>query len=201
MQIDEHTQGMKFEIVPSVKANLLRETFIKKFVDTSSGHYRKHIETLRQDADDLFYDGYLRDCLQCNENYQKECSMETAAEFLREKKSIFLMWDLLSKERLSHKRFSLEYPKDTVISVPGDFLSQKVVEEWNREQAAWAADCMCEGLWLPEDIYCFDETMEWYVIFTHEGWEKGWECPNGPELNEDDYIRICFLQQRIGGKL
>ena len=171
MQIDKHTQGMKFEIVPSVKANLLRETFIKKFVDTSSGHYRKHIETLRQDADDLFYDG------------------------------IFLMWDLLSKERLSHKRFSLEYPKDTVISVPGDFLSQKVVEEWNREQAAWAADCMCEGLWLPEDIYCFDETMEWYVIFTHEGWEKGWECPNGPELNEDDYIRICFLQQRIGGKL
>ena len=162
-------------------------------VVTVQGCWRKW-----RDADDLFYDGYLWDCLQCNENYQKECSMETAAEFLREKKSIFLMWDLLSKERLSHKRFSLEYPKDTV---PGDFLSQMVVEEWNREQAAWAADCMCEGLWLPEDIYCFDETMEWYVIFTHEGWEKGWECPNGPELNEDDYIRICFLQQRIGGKL
>ena len=100
-----------------------------------------------------------------------------------------MMWDLFSKERLAHKRFSLEHPKDTVISMQANFLSQKVVEEWNREQAAWAADCMCEGLWLPEDIYCFDESMEWYVIFTHEGWEK----PNGPELNEDDYIRICVL--------
>lgn len=193
--------GMEFEIVSSAKAKLLRETFIKKFVDTTSNHYQKYIETMRQDGDDLFYDGYLWDCLQCNEDYQKECSMETAAEFLRAKKNVFMMWDLFSKERHAHKRFPLEYPKDTVISVPGDFLSQMVVEEWNREQAAWAADCMCEGLWLPEDIYCFDETMEWYVIFTHEGWEKGWECPNGPELNEDDYIRICFLQQRIGGKL
>ena len=61
MQMNEHTQGMKFEIVPSVKAKLLRETFIKKFIDTASGHYRKHIEALRQDADDLFYDGYLWD--------------------------------------------------------------------------------------------------------------------------------------------
>ena len=97
-------------------------------VVTVQGCWRKW-----RDADDLFYDGYLWDCLQCNEKYQKECSMEVAA------------------------------------------------------------GCMCEGLWLPEDIYCFDESMEWYVIFIHEGWEKGWEKPNDPELNEDDYIRICFL--------
>lgn len=184
---------MKFEIVPPAKAKLLRESFIQKFLDTSSDYYRKHIASMSQYADDLFYDGYLWDCLQCNEKYQKECSMEVAAGFLRGKKSVFMMWDLFSKERLAHKRFSLEHPKDTVISMQGNFLSQKVVEEWNREQAAWAAGCMCEGLWLPEDIYCFDESMEWYVIFTHEGWEKGWEKPNGPELNEDDYIRICFL--------
>ncbi len=124
---------MKFEIVPPAKAKLLRESFIQKFLDTSSDYYRKHIASMSQYADDLFYDGYLWDCLQCNEKYQKECSMEVAA------------------------------------------------------------GCMCEGLWLPEDIYCFDESMEWYVIFIHEGWEKGWEKPNDPELNEDDYIRICFL--------
>ena len=193
MQMNGHIQGIEFEIVPPTKARLLRENFIKKYVDTTSSHYRKHIETLRQDADGLFYDGYLWDCLKCNENYQKECRMEAAAEFLREKKRVFVMWDLFSKERLSNKRFSLEYSKDTVVSIQGDFLSERVVEEWNREQAAWAAGCTCEGLWLPEDIYCFDDTMEWYVIFTHEGWEKGWEKPNGPELNEDDYTRICFL--------
>ena len=82
--------GMEFEIVSSAKAKLLRETFIKKFVDTTSNHYQKYIETMRQDGDDLFYDGYLWDCLQCNEDYQKECSMETAAEFLRAKKNVFM---------------------------------------------------------------------------------------------------------------
>lgn len=193
MQMNEHIQWMEFEIVPSVKAKQLRENFIKKFVDTTSDHYLKHIKTLLQDADDLFYDGYLWDCLQCNEKYQKECNMEVAAEFLREKKRVFMMWDLSSRERLSHKRFSLKYPKDTVISAQGRFLSQMVVEEWSREQAAFAADCICEGLCLPHDIYCFDESMAWYVIFTHEGWEKGWEKPNSPELTENDYLRICFL--------
>ena len=187
------TQRMEFEIVPTAKAKPLRDTFIKKFVDITSYHYRKHIETMHQNTDDRFYDGYLWDCLQCNEDYQKECSMETAAEFLRAKKNVFMMWDLFSKERHAHKRFPLEYPKDTVISMQGCLLSQKVVEEWYREQAAYAMDCNCEGLWIPQDIYCFDESMEWYVVFTHEGWEKGWERPDGPELNEDDYIRICFL--------
>lgn len=187
------TPGMEFEIVSSAKAKLLRETFIKKFVDITSSHYQKYIETMRQDGDDSFYAGYLWDCLQCNEDYQKECSMETAAGFLMEKKNVFMMWDLFSKERFAHKRFSLEYPKDTVVSMRGCFLSQKVVEEWNCEQAAYATGYNCESLWLPQDIYCFDESMEWYVIFTHEGWEKGWEKPDGPELNEDDYIRICFL--------
>ena len=70
---------MKFEIVPPAKAKLLRESFIQKFLDTSSDYYRKHIASMSQYADDLFYDGYLWDCLQCNEKYQKECSMEVAA--------------------------------------------------------------------------------------------------------------------------
>lgn len=187
------TQEMEFEIVPSAKAKRLRRTFIEQFLDRTSDRYRKYLESSRAEAGDVFYDGYLWDCLRCNDQYQKECGMEAAAAFLEEKKRVLMMWDLFSEERLARRRLSLEYPKDTVISMQGGLLGQKVVEEWNRERAAWAADGMCEGLWLPEDIYCFDERMEWYVIFTHEGWEKGWEKPNGPELNEGDYIRICFL--------
>lgn len=37
----------------------------------------------------------------------------------------------------------------------------------------------------------FDDTMSWYVIFTHEGWDSY----SKPELNEDEYIRICFLKR------
>lgn len=183
---------MEFEIVPDEKAKVLRKTFIQQFINTTSDHYKKHIATLIQYTDGLFYDGYLWDCLQGNNKYQKECSMEAAADFLKDKESVFVMWDLFSKERVNYKRFSLEYSEDTIICVQGNLLGQTVVEEWNREQAAWKADCECQGLWLLEDIYCFDESMNWYAIFTHEGWDN-W---TNPELNEDDYIRICFLNTR-----
>ena len=89
----------------------------------------------------------------------------------------------------SCRRFSLEYPKGTIISTQGSLLAQKIVDEWNDDFAAFKADCICQGLWLPEDIYCFDESMSWYAIFTHEGWDS----LSNPELDEDAYIRICFL--------
>lgn len=190
---------MEFEIIPAEKAKSLRKAFIHEFIDTTTKHYKKHILTLIQYTDGLFYDGYLWDCLKENDHYQKECSMETAAEYLTGKKSVFAMWDLFSRERIRDgRRFSLEYPRDTVIRTDGKVLAQKVVQEWNDEQAAWDAGCNCPGLWLPKDIYCFDDSMDWYVIFTHEGWEKDWDNLTHPELDEDDYIRICFLSASQG---
>ena len=180
---------MKFEIWPTKKAAALRKAFIQKFIDMTSDHYQKHIATLVQDTDGLCYDGYLWNCLQDNKKWKKECCMEDAAAFLRDKKHVFLMWDLFSKERLSDRRLSLENPKDTIISIEGSLLSQKIVEEWNNEQDAWTSGFQCQGLWFPEDVYCFDESLSWYVIFTHETWDS-W---TNPELDEDVYIRVCFL--------
>ena len=188
--IDSGANYMKFEIVPTEKAAALRKAFIQQFVDTTSDHYQKHIATLVQYADGFYYDGYLWDCLQDNKEWKKECRMEEAAAFLRNKESVFVMWDLLSRERrCSHKLCSLKYPTNTIINVRGDYFAQIVAEEWNKEQAAWEADCMCQGLWLPEDIYCFDESMSWYAIFTHEG-RDSW---TNPELDDNAYIRVCFL--------
>ena len=181
---------MEFRIVPAEKAEALRTLFIQKFIDITSDHYKKHIATLLPYPDGLFYNGYLWECLKHNNNNQKECSMEFAAEFLKTKKTIFVMWDLFSKERVKdNKRFSLQYPQSTIISIQGSLLGRKIVTEWNKEQDAWAMNCECQDLWLPEDIYCFDENMNWYAIFTHEGWDH-W---TNPELDENAYIRICFL--------
>lgn len=180
---------MKFEVLPPKRAVALRRSFIQQFVDTTSSYYQKHIATLIQDTDSFCYDGYLWDCLQDNKNWKKECHMEDAAAFLKDKKNVFFMWDLFSKERLSGKRFSLEYPKDTIISTEGSLLSQKIVEEWNYEQDAWTSGFQCQGLWFPEDIYCFDESLSWYAVFTHESWDS-W---TNPELDEDVSIRVCFL--------
>ena len=168
----------------------MRKAFIQRFVDTASDHYQKHIAALVQYSDGFYYDGYLWDCLRDNKEWENECRMEEAAAFLSGKKNVFVMWDLFSKERRYGCKFcSLKYPADIVINIRGDCFARLVVEEWNREQAARKAACNCEGLWLPHDIYCFDESMSWYAIFTHEGWDS-W---TNPELDEDDYIRVCFL--------
>ena len=62
--------------------------------------------------------------------------MEIATEFLEDKKNVFVMWDLFSKERIRDgRRSSLGHPKDTIISIQGSLLAQKIVEEWNNEDA------------------------------------------------------------------
>lgn len=182
---------MEFDILPPEKAQHLRQSFIRQFVDTTGSHYQKHIATLIPYSDGLYYDGYLWECLLDNDNYQKMCSMETAAAFLNDKTTVFAMWDLFSNERVrDYKRFSLDYPKNTVISAQGDFLGHQITEEWNTELDAWQNGYQLYDLWLPADLYCFDESMSWYTIFTHEGWDQ----LTNPELDEDAYIRICFLQ-------
>lgn len=123
---------MNFEIVPIKKAVFLRKSFIQQFIDTTSDHYQKCMTASVQYADGLCCEGYLWDCLKDNENWKKECRMEDAAEFLRDKNRVFVMWDLFSKERIgSYKLRSLGHPKNTMINVRGDHLAQIVVDEWN----------------------------------------------------------------------
>ena len=184
--------GMKFEVIPAERGIALREAFIRRFIDWTGAYYQEHIGFLPLNENSRCYDGYLWDCLRDNEQWKKACGMDAAAKFLRGKGHVFAMWDLFSDERVRNsKRLFAEYPKGTVIRVQGRLLAQTVEAEWEAEQAAWRKDCQCEGLWLPEDLYCFDETLNWYVIFTHEGWDH-W---TNPELDEDAYIRVCFLSK------
>lgn len=178
---------MEFEILPEEKAEGLRQSFINAFIDTTGDHYQEHIAKRRQYPDGCFYDGYLWDCLKDNRNYEKECSIETAVAALAKKEKVLVMWDLFSTYRVrDFRRFSISYPRNTILRMSGSVLAKQVVEEWEKDQSV-----QDQALWFPEDIYCFDETLRWYVIFTHEGWDQ-W---SRPELSEDDYIRICFCHE------
>ena len=175
-----------FRIVDKEKSESLRKEFIKTFVNTEADKYHEYIEVMHSYNDGEFYNGYLWDFLRHNDNYEKECSMQCAGEYLCGKNSVYIMWDLYSNQRvLDGSRFAVEYPKNIIIEMSGSRLTEVVIDKWN------------QGIqvphWLPEDIYCFDESMSWYVIFTHEGHDHY----TNPELNEDDYIRICFMQMEI----
>lgn len=174
---------MEFTIVPLGEKKALRRKFIDKFIDTEKEHYKKYISTLREYPDGMCYTGYLWDCLKADYKVV-ERNMEQAISYLLPKGNVFVMWDIFSKKRVFHNsKLSNNYAKDTVISVDSSELCKFIQSEW--------MDYFLNNIYLPEDIYVFDKSMEWYVIFTHEGYEKFIK----PELGEDDYIRICFVYE------
>ena len=176
---------MDYAIVSTSDKKILRDRFIKEFINTNHEYFRKYIGTLRKYPDGLCYDGYLWDVL--NEAYDNSRVLqEKAITLLKSKSLVYVMWDIYSNYRVvMNDIIRLNNPKDTIISVNANELCDLIEYEW-------AADWDLGERYLPEDIYIFDNSMNWCIIFTHEG-DDSTENPN---LNEDDYIRVCFMVDR-----
>ena len=124
-------------------SNKLRREYIKTFINTTSSYYVKNIEQKMMFSDGLCYTGYLWDCLlnaQIISEYQ-------ADQLLQKKQKIFIMWDIHSCDRIFIPNY-WKFPKSNILSVD-----------------IWSKSLKIE---LPEDIYVFDDTFSWSVIYTHE---------------------------------
>ena len=173
---------MKYSVIDNQSKSLLRQRYIDRFIDTTLDQYEDHITTLKQFDDGQCYIGYLWDFIKGNDKYQYERTMEQALLYLSEKKLVYVMWDIFTKDHVRVNRIlSDNYPKDTIIAVDSTELCHTITAEWDE----WEEN----GQYLPSDIYVFDDSMQWSVIFTHEGWDS-W---TKPELHEDEYIRICYI--------
>jgi len=134
-------------ILDSTKSDALRNEYIKNFINTSSQHYKENIERKTLFRDGLCYTGYLWDCL-LNPIIISE---DKAEQLLEEKRTIYIMWDIHSCERIFIPDY-WKYPKTKILCVD-----------------AWTESIKHT---LPEDVYVFDDTFSWSVIFTHETDEK-----------------------------
>lgn len=141
------SRGVCMNILDNLKSDELRAKYIQNFVNTTKDYFVELIERKTEFSDGLCYTGYLWDCLK---NPQVISETE-ATRILQEKKNIYIMWDIHSCERIFIPNY-WKYPKTSVIST----------EMWS--------DSFREN--LPEDIYLFDDTFSWSVIFTHETDEK-----------------------------
>ena len=125
------------------ESDYLRCEYIKTFVDTTSTYYIENIEHRKMFSDGLCYTGYLWECLLS----PSVISENKADILLREKQNIFIMWDINSCERIFIPDY-WKFPKPNVLYA--DYWSEAFKTE------------------LPEDIYVFDETFSWSIIYTHE---------------------------------
>lgn len=160
---------MEFEPIPDERAEKLRERFIAAFIDTSSEYYRKYYEKSE-------YGGrFLWECLNAG---GEVVTQEQAAEFLERFDRLYFMWDFWREGTV----FADEYP-NAVIEASGGELGRLAVSEWNAEIEAEKHDCYIEHPQLPSDVYIFDDSFSWCVVFTHESND----CDD-----LDDIIRYCI---------
>ncbi len=130
-------------VLDAARSDKLRYKYIQNFVDTAKDYYIKNIEHKTLFCDGLYYIGYLWDCLK----KPKAVSAAEATRILLEKQNIYIMWDIHSCERIFIPNY-WKHPKTSVLSV----------NSWS--------DSLKSN--LPEDIYLFDDTFRWSIIFTHE---------------------------------
>ena len=135
-------------LVDDKQSNLLRVKYVDEFVNKLSSYYFNNIQHLKKYSDGLCYDGYLWDCLK-----NAEVVSESKADLiLKEKHNIYIMWDLHSNEKILIPDY-WKYPKNSILHCE-----------------KWSADFKID---LPEDIYVFDDTFSWSIVYTHEEMKPG----------------------------
>lgn len=135
-------------VLDALQSDDLRYKYIQNFVDFASNYYIEKIQRTEEFRDGQCYIGYLWDCL-INSSIISESE---AAQVLQEKKSVFIMWDIHSCERILIPHY-WKYPKSRIL----------YTDKWS--------DVLRVD--LPEDLYLFDDTFRWSVIYTHETDGKG----------------------------
>lgn len=160
---------MEFKLLPKEQAEKLRESFITKFIDKDTEIYRKYYDKNE-------YGGrFLWDSLNAAGGV---VTQEQAAKLLERFDRVYFMWDFWRKGTV----FADEYP-NAVIETGGGELGRLAVAEWNAEIEAEKHDCYIEHPQLPSDIYVFDDSLSWCVVFTHESND----CDD-----LDDIVRFCI---------
>ena len=130
-------------VLEKLKSDELRQLYIKKFVNTDLSYYIDKIEKKTEFSDGLCYVGYLWDCIR---NPKVITETETQ-QILKDKKNIFIMWDIHSCDRILIPNY-WKYPKSSIL----------FAKEWSTEM----------NQELPKDVYVFDNSFTLSVIYTHE---------------------------------
>ena len=130
-------------LLDNQKSDDLRCKYVRSFVNTAKKQYKENIQQKKMYCDGLCYTGYLWDYLLS----PRVISQKEAEQCAREKKNFYIMWDIHSSERILIPDY-WKYPKESVL----------YIETWT--------DALRDS--LPEDIYLFDNTFTWSIVFTHE---------------------------------
>ena len=70
-------------------------------------------------------------------------------------------------------------------------LAARIEKEWYGSYRLTAQNMYDPDAFLPDDLYVFDATMKWCVVFTHETADWGSEIENPMKAARSRYCIIC----------
>ena len=175
-------------------ANEIRKAFMDRFVLSWDEFQSKHKDWIAQVTKES--KGYITIDINWYENAFMwdrmdpgfPCaSMEDALSFLKEHRgSVYFMSD--KGEDTCYQGQELV---DFVAEADAQILAERIEQEWYdfyrlAEQNMYDADAF-----LPDDLYVFDASMKWCIVFTHEttDWES--ELDNPMKAAQSRYCIIC----------
>jgi hypothetical protein len=155
----------------------IRDLFVNRFVDQTTERYKKIKEIdLRNDA------VYLWDTLL--KPFHTKVNYYSAINHLQNSSNkVFLMMDIQSINKGSEEsEFNLylkkhNYNRESVFELPASEVAELYRID-NEIHASW----LPSDLNLLEDIYVFDESFKWLIVFTHEQ----------VDLIDTNGHRLCF---------
>lgn len=159
---------MKIElfVLPAVMRRDFMDAFVLSKEDFELLHpaCREELETVGGDFDEWFEEAYLWEKMSPD---LPVVDFDTALSLLRNRRGTVLF---MSESESSHKPCGLiRYGREVC-----DFVAMTdPVELADRIELEWKGSPRLTGeapheLTLPEDLYVYDTTLDWVIIFTHE---------------------------------
>ncbi len=159
---------MKLElfVLPEVMRRDFMEAFVldKEDLRTVRSDFCRQLEAAGIGLDEWYAEAYLWDKLSPE---LPVVSFETALSLLRSREGAVLF---MSESRSSLKPCALIHHgrkiSDFVAMVDPRELADRIEYEWRELPRLFATSP--EELTLPEDLYVYDTSLEWVIVFTHE---------------------------------
>ena len=155
----------------------IRDLFINSFVDQTTERYK-----MIEEIDSQHYALYLWDTLL--KPFSTKVNYYSAINHLQNSSNkVFLMMDIQRRNRGSEEsEFNLYlkkhgYEREAVFELPASEVAELYRID-NEIHTSW----LPSDLNLLEDIYVFDESFKWLIVFTHEQ----------VDLIDTNYHRLCF---------
>lgn len=160
--------AMKIElfVLPSVMRRDFMDAFVlsQEDLEVAYPEWREKPEAMGTDFDEWYTEAYLWEKLSPD---LPVVDFDTALSLLRERKGTILF---MSESESSHKPCALLHHGrevcDFVAMADAGDLADRIEYEW-KEYPLLTRESPHE-LTLPEDLYVFDTTLEWVIVFTHE---------------------------------